>query len=187
MAGLLAAALALSACAQFREALVEKEPPGCPGYPTMIQAVAIAMNHADRWDMVYDPRTVDVVWLPDAWAMDFQIDPGGAGTVVTMSVALDGRLLYCQAAESCLGHEPILRSSCPVPPEKRISREEALRIAMLYLYRKGIISQARRPVRVKRTGDARWLVFFIGGPEKDRKFTIEVSPKGEVLKFTEGI
>lgn len=187
MPGLLAAALALSACAQLREAQVEKEEPGCPGYPTMIQAVAIAMNHADLWGIAYDPRTVDVVWLPDAWAMDFQLDPGGTGAIVTMSVALDGRLLFCQAETSCFGHEPLLRSSCPVPPEKWISGEEALRIGRLYLYRRGIISHAQQPAHVERTGDARWLVFFIGSPEKDRKFTIEVSPEGKVAKFIEGI
>lgn len=79
-----------------------------------------------------------------------------------------------------------MRSSCPVPPEKRVSRDEALRIAMLYLYRKGIISYARRPVRVERTGDARWVVFFTGGAEKGREFSIEVSPGGKVTRFLWG-
>ncbi len=186
--GLVAAALSLSACALLREAPPDKTSrPGCPGYPTMVRAVAIAMDHADRWGIVYDPKTVEIVWLPEAWVMDFQPGPGGTAPVITMSVSMDGRMLYCRAAEPCFGHEPLDVSTCPAPPQNWISGEEALRIGRLYLYRKGLISHARQPARVKRTGEAKWVVFFIGGPEKDRDFTIEVSPAGKVIKFLEGV
>ena len=184
---LLAAALALSACAQLREALVEKPEPGCPGTITMVHAVATAMNHADQWGITYDPETVEVVWLPDAWVMEFQLDPGGTGAIVSVGVTLDGRMLYCQAEKPCFWQKPLFESSCPVPPEQRISRDEALRTGRLYLYRQKTISNAQQPVRINQTGDARWVVFFTGGPEKDRKFTIEVSPEGKVTKFIEGI